>query len=201
MKILLLTHERELIRASNTGIIALTYAPLIVERIVWQRVSPDARLTELIENNQALLLYQKKSTDINGRGSAHSGNVDSTTVQPATTTAESENCNSKLLLAASTGTADNSISTSTAMIEAFANIIIIDSTWQESRKIYNKSPYLKNTPCVSLTTGRTSAYRLRRNQVLGGLCTIECIIEVLTIKGEHELASKLSVEYGRFNQQ
>ena len=84
-------------------------------------------------------------------------------------------------------------------IEEFENIIILDSTWQEAQKIYNKSPYLKSAPKAILNTARISDYRLRRNQPEGGLCTIECVIEILKIKGYSELASKLNTEFEQFN--
>ena len=85
-------------------------------------------------------------------------------------------------------------------IEDYENIIIIDSTWQESRKILNKSSYLKNAPRANLKVSVDSAYQLRRNQVPGGLCTIECVIEVLKIKGDNRLALKLENKFLQFNQ-
>jgi DTW domain-containing protein YfiP len=51
MKIFLLTHERELHRATNTGSLAIGSTNEIVERIVWARVSPDKNLTQLILEN------------------------------------------------------------------------------------------------------------------------------------------------------
>jgi DTW domain-containing protein YfiP len=84
-------------------------------------------------------------------------------------------------------------------IEKFENVIIIDATWQEARKIYNKSPYLKTTNKATLIPKNTSQYNLRRNQPQGGLCTIECIIEILKLKGENQLAKKLTEEFKSFN--
>ena len=81
----------------------------------------------------------------------------------------------------------------------FDNIIIIDGTWQESQKIYNKSPYLKIAPQAMLNITKRSEYRLRRNQPDGGLCTIECIIEILKVKGNHPLAEQLESEFELFN--
>ncbi len=150
MKIFLLTHERELHRATNTGSLAINDAKGIVERIHWERVNPNKELTKLIENNQALLLYSKGES-------------------------------------------------STAIVEEYDNIIIIDGTWQESQKIFNHSPYLKNAPQFTLQTSNDSSYKLRANQPKGGLCTIECIIEVLKIKGENELAAELATKFEQFN--
>lgn len=150
MKIFLLTHERELHRATNTGSIALEDSNVIVERLLWERVKPNKGLTRLIENNEALLLYSKGES-------------------------------------------------SSAIIEEYENIIIIDGTWQESQKIFNQSTYLKNAPQFTLKTANDSSYKLRGNQPKGGLCTIECIIEVLRIKGQHEMASELALKFAQFN--
>jgi DTW domain-containing protein YfiP len=86
-----------------------------------------------------------------------------------------------------------------AAIEDFENIIIIDSTWQEALKIFNKSPYLKKMPRALLETPQNSQYKLRRNQPVGGLCTIECIIEILKAKGKDALAGQLALEFEQFN--
>ena len=150
MKIFLLTHERELHRVTNTGALAIDDSNEIVERIVWDRVNPNKGLMELIENNEALLLYSKGES-------------------------------------------------SSAIIQAYENIVIIDSTWQESQKIFNQSSYLKTAPQFTLNTPNDSLYKLRGNQPKGGLCTIECIIEVLRIKGENKIASVLALKFEQFN--
>jgi DTW domain-containing protein YfiP len=154
MKIFLLTHERELHRATNTGALALESANEIVERILWERINPNKDLTRLIENNEAVLLYSK---------------------------------------------AESSSAASRPTIEEYENIIIIDSTWQESNKIFNQSSYLKNAPQCTLKTENASLYNLRANQPKGGLCTIECIIEVLRLKGQHKMATELALKFEQFN--
>ena len=151
MKIYLLTHEQEPGKATNTGSIALDYAKTVVEKIVWQRTSPDKTLVKLISNNKALLLYPKEDKP-------------------------------------------------TGSIADFENLIIIDSTWQQARKIYNKSQYLKQIPQANIRSDTGSKFLLRRNQIDGGLCTIECVIEALKIKGEIELAETLDVAFEKFNQ-
>lgn len=88
---------------------------------------------------------------------------------------------------------------STAIIEEYENIVIIDSTWQESQKIFNQSSYLKNAPQFTLKTPNDSSYKLRGNQPKGGLCTIECIIEILRIKGQNTIASELALKFEQFN--
>ena len=94
---------------------------------------------------------------------------------------------------------ETSSAVSSAVIEEYENIIIIDGTWQESKKIFNQSAYLKNAPHFTLKTANGSLYKLRANQPKGGLCTIECIIEVLRIKGQHEMAADLSLKFNQFN--
>ena len=88
---------------------------------------------------------------------------------------------------------------SSAIIQEYENIIIIDATWQESQKIFNQSAYLKSAPQFTLNTPNDSLYKLRANQPKGGLCTIECIIEVLRIKGENKIASVLALKFEQFN--
>ena len=88
---------------------------------------------------------------------------------------------------------------SSAIIQAYENIVIIDSTWQESQKIFNQSAYLKSAPQFTLNTPNDSLYKLRANQPKGGLCTIECIIEVLRTKGENKIASELALKFEQFN--
>ena len=150
MNILLLTHERELNKPTNTGSIALQNSDGVIERILWQRKNPSRELVKLIDNNDALLLYPGENEK-------------------------------------------------SAKIEDYENIIIIDGTWQESRKIYNKSAYLKRAPKVTLKIADSSVYQLRRNQVPGGLCTMECVIEVLKIKGYTDQSMKLENEILQFN--
>jgi len=88
---------------------------------------------------------------------------------------------------------------SSEIIEEYENIVIIDATWQESQKMFNQSSYLKNATQLTLKTPNDSSYKLRGNQPKGGLCTIECIIEVLRIKGQDKIASELAVKFEQFN--
>jgi len=81
----------------------------------------------------------------------------------------------------------------------FEQFLIVDSTWQEARKIYNKSPYLKIAKKVSLSVDSPSEYRLRKNQIEGGLSTVECAIALLGAKGEHEMAKQLKNEFDHMN--
>jgi DTW domain-containing protein YfiP len=76
-------------------------------------------------------------------------------------------------------------------VSDYRNYIIIDGTWQEAQKIYNRSPYLKGLPAVKIPENKPSAYNLRRNQREGGLCTAECAIEILKARGFSMLANEL----------
>ncbi|MCW8128614.1 DTW domain-containing protein [Microbulbifer halophilus] len=87
-----------------------------------------------------------------------------------------------------------------AQMEDFEQVILIDATWQEARKIYNHSPYLRAAPQFALTSDAASRYRLRRNQPEGGLCTAECVIEILRRHGEECAAGRLEDAFAAFNQ-
>lgn len=74
---------------------------------------------------------------------------------------------------------------------SYDSYIVIDSTWQEAQKIYNKSPYLKSLPTLKIVTDQKSLYSLRRNQKENGLCTAEIVIEVLKNEAYSDLAEEL----------
>ena len=78
------------------------------------------------------------------------------------------------------------------------NILIIDGTWQQARKIYNQSPYLKKFQHYEINNVK-SLYTKRRNQKNIGLCTAEVAIHMLT-KYQHPAASELSNKFTEFNQ-
>ena len=84
--------------------------------------------------------------------------------------------------------ADSQLVSATA---GYKNYIIIDGTWQQAQKIYNRSPYLKALPAVKIPVNKPSAYHLRRNQRAGCLCTAECAIEILKVSGFSMLANDL----------
>ena len=81
----------------------------------------------------------------------------------------------------------------------FEKFLILDATWQEARKMYNRSPYLQRASRVSLSIDEPSRYKLRRNQIADGLSTAECAIELLRLKGQKDTAERLSREFDRFN--
>jgi DTW domain-containing protein YfiP len=166
MKIILLSHERELSKTSNTGQLALDLFAGLLERVVWSRVNPDAGLLELLEQAKTVLIYPDDSSADKGTDNMHGKHTPPRTA---------------------------------VNIADFDNMIIIDSTWQEARKIYNRSPYLKAAPKASLKSKRPSAYTLRRNQREGGLCTAECVIELFRQKGLVAQADELEAVFVEFN--
>lgn len=78
------------------------------------------------------------------------------------------------------------------------NIIIIDGTWQQAKKMYNQSPYLKAFAHYEIK-GIKSLYQKRRNQKDIGLCTAEVAIHLLT-EYKHPAASSLLEKFTEFNQ-
>lgn len=76
-------------------------------------------------------------------------------------------------------------------LSGITQCIIIDGTWHEARKIHQRSPYLQNIRRIGLTTGEKSLYNLRKNQKESGLCTAECVIEVLRLSGDTAEAERL----------
>lgn len=69
--------------------------------------------------------------------------------------------------------------------------VLLDGTWQEARKIYNRSPYLQSLPVCRLPDAEPSRFIGRRNQRDGGLCTAECIIALLLARGMGVEADRL----------
>ncbi len=142
MNLILLTHEREAHKLSNTG--RLVESVLPGSRIImWQRKQPDVELLRLIEQGGVALVYP-------GEGSIE-----------------------------------------LALSEPYDNYILIDSTWQQARKIFNHSPYLHGLPRISINPAEMSQYTLRRNQIEGGLCTAECAIELMRTRGLESEAIEL----------
>ena len=57
--------------------------------------------------------------------------------------------------------------------------VILDATWQEARKMINKSRWLSGMAMLELTIDMPSQYSLRRNQQEGHLCTFEIAAQLL----------------------
>ena len=154
-RILLLTHEHELSKATNTGRVVLQALGESARRVVWRRKEPQADLLRAIEAGGVALVWPFA------------------TGSPAVQAGEAQ---------------------------AF---IVIDGTWQQARKIYNRSPYLHALPTVALEPDGPSIYTLRRNQIGGGLCTAEavaCLLRrpELTARGGPALAANITARLEAF---
>ena len=173
MNLVLLTHEREVDRPTNTGLLALNAFPQCCMRIIWSRVSPDLALIELISSHSAAVLFPRPKLlclsegrcDADGKGEP----------EPM------ENTQAQLYLEYMPDT-----------------LIILDATWQEARKMMRQSPYLKAADKFALTELADSGFTLRRNQIEGGLCTIECIIGLLELKSRHQEVELLTQAFHDF---
>lgn len=74
-------------------------------------------------------------------------------------------------------------------------VILIDGTWQEARRIHQRSPYLHKLRRICLKTAGKSMYNLRKNQKESGLCTAECVIEILRCTGDISQAERLQESF------
>jgi DTW domain-containing protein YfiP len=143
MQLFLLTHQRELAKATNTGSLVSDVLAEQVQVIVWQRKQPDNALIAEIEKGSTALLYPTEDSQ------------------------------------------------AVTKDDGFDNYIVLDATWQEAQKMLNQSPYLKSLPKVQVTASAKSIYTLRRNQKPGGLCTAECVAELLKANGLSSTANTL----------
>ena len=71
-----------------------------------------------------------------------------------------------------------------------AGFIIIDATWQESRKMLRQSPWLAELPRMSLQP-LSSQYSLRRNQQNQGMSTLETMSQWLFEQNQRNSAQEL----------
>lgn len=78
------------------------------------------------------------------------------------------------------------------------HVILIDGTWHEARKIHQRSPYLQKARRVCLKPAEKSMYNLRKNQKESGLCTAECVIEILRSTGNSADAERLLERFKSF---
>ena len=78
--------------------------------------------------------------------------------------------------------------------------ILLDSTWQQSRKMYNHSSYLHTLPVLSITPTAPSRYQLRRAQKDNHLCTAEVGAQCLSWLGEDYAAGLVNDYFDVFNQ-
>jgi DTW domain-containing protein YfiP len=169
MKVILLTHEREVLRPTNTGILALNLFPQWCSRVLWSRVDSNEELMALLDSGKAAVLFPKAEAVLVG-DKVLNQNVE------LDNEAQYLDCPPQ-------------------------TIIILDATWQEARKMLRQSPYLKAAKKFALSQKTSSQFSLRRNQIQGGLCTVECIIEMCRLTSMNKEIVELEQVFSEFNQQ
>ncbi|MEZ9604312.1 tRNA-uridine aminocarboxypropyltransferase [Vibrio sp. 10N.261.55.A10] len=155
--LVLLTHENELSRDTNTGKL-LQQSLDQCQSIVWQRKTPPAELIALLddETRQPFLLFPSD---------------------------QSVECQQAVMTQAQSRK---------------PLFIILDGTWQEAKKMLNKSAWLNTIPQIHLDITTESSYTLRRNQDSGHLCTCEVGVELLKTLGEAEPAKLINDYYQHY---
>ncbi|TVL52621.1 hypothetical protein AYI98_02875 [Shewanella algae] len=181
MKIILLTHERELNRASNTATLALNAYPTLCKRVLWARKAPDAWLMEHLSLGQTALLYPQTEGNTSRTPAANespnlSQSLNQNPAQGATLPQDAAQ--------------EAAQKTALKIGKPLNSLVVLDATWQEAGKMYRQSPYLQSLGRVELQAEQGSAFRLRRNQRQGGLCTLECIAAVWqNLGGDYSIAA------------
>ncbi|MFV0510440.1 tRNA-uridine aminocarboxypropyltransferase [Shewanella algae] len=176
MKIILLTHERELNRASNTATLALNAYPTLCKRVLWARKAPDAWLMEHLSLGRTALLYPQ-TEESTSRTQTANESPNQSPAQGATLPQDA--------------TQEAAQKADLKLGKPLNSLVILDATWQEAGKMYRQSPYLQSLARVELQTEQDSAFRLRRNQRQGGLCTLECIAAVWqNLGGDYSIAAR-----------
>lgn len=164
----MLCHQRELVKASNTGQLLLAHDAISARQVTWARKRPDAGLLAAIAEGRAFLVYPLLGE--------YGHRLDCLEEKE-----HADECNRLMPL-----------------VPDDAVIVLIDATWQQAQKMYNQSPYLHDLPRLELARERPSLFRLRRNQRASGLCTVECAIELLRLAGERQTAGALEAAFLRF---
>lgn len=85
-------------------------------------------------------------------------------------------------------------------VENAEHFIILDGTWQQARKMYNRSPYLHQFQTYEIQ-GESSQFIRRRNQQKSGLCTAESAIYLLRKQQLNTEAQLLENAFLEFNSQ
>lgn len=171
LHLLLLTHERELSKLSNTGRLLEASLPNC-EIQVWQRKTSGAEIVELAKSRgqQPILLFPSQEVAV--------GSSDTPTAENLTT---------------------KSLRASSVALECYW-FILLDGTWQQASKMVRTSPELQSLPHLALPAGLSSRYSLRKNQQPGNLSTVETAIILLHSLGLDTSASGLEQYFQRFLQ-
>lgn len=183
----LLVHQRELSKGSNTGHLVLN-ALAGADFELWARTEPPKKLLALLESPeyQGYLLFtpDAERPELSVALGSFASDRSALTSDPNTL----DSVNSALDLDPSALDSVNGALGKTGKKPVF---ILIDSTWQQARKIVRQSDYLKDLPRVSLSLTQQSQYRLRKNQLDVGLSTCEAAVGLLNEFGELQNAIEL----------
>ena len=177
---ILLTHSNELKKRTNTGV--------IIERnmkstrvIEWMRKEPSKELLDIINSELDVYLLYPDIEEFQDKTFENLPNKDK------------EILSDKELLETSCIKIADDLSQGNEKY-----IIILDGTWQEAQKMFNRSEYLKNIKRLSLTPENLSEYKLRRKKDENHLCTVEAAIITLMKFGENENSDSLKSYFELF---
>ncbi|MEL4471009.1 tRNA-uridine aminocarboxypropyltransferase [Shewanella algae] len=191
MKIILLTHERELNRASNTATLVLKAYPTLCKRVLWARKAPNAWLMEHLSLGRTALLYPQTEESTSEESISRAQAVNES---PNLSQSPNQSSNQSPAQGATLPQDAAQKTTQKAALKIgkpLNSLVILDATWQEAGKMYRQSPYLQSLARVELQAEQGSAFRLRRNQRQGGLCTLECIAAVWQdLGGDYSIAAR-----------
>lgn len=171
MEFVLITHEREAPKPSNTGRLLLAAEGVKARQVLWARKAPDDSLLEDIRQGRALLVYPLLGAEGHRLECLEE---------------KDHHCS------------DNSLA---GLLPEKPVVVLIDATWQQAQKMFNQSPYLQQLPRLELARERPSQFWLRRNQKSAGLCTVECAIEILRLTGDKAVADGLEAGFMAFLRQ
>lgn len=76
--------------------------------------------------------------------------------------------------------------------------VLLDGTWTQARKIFNRSPYLHGIPRIAIEPQRLSAYPLRQQRCAEHLCTVEVAMALLDQIAEPTASSVLRAYFRVF---
>ncbi len=191
MKIVLLTHQKEISRVNNTGRCVTTILKDDALVVVWDRVNPDLQLLNMINTCKVGLLYPDNQQLSDAK--VPEATVQQSLCQMHTNVEQIKEHRQEHRQEQhqERNQNQNREQQQKTNQDKFDALILIDATWQEARKIYNRSDYLKALQKISISSQHESIYQLRRNQVEGGLCTAECAAHILSASGEPQKAEQI----------
>jgi DTW domain-containing protein YfiP len=78
------------------------------------------------------------------------------------------------------------------------NVVLVDGTWPQARKIIRTNPLLQRLPRIAFTPERPSNYRIRREPAFHCVSTVEAVVEVLgQLEGERERLTPMLAAFAR----